>query len=230
MQNVISAVKKNLDLSKNIPLKIALYDAFKKTIISRKIHAGTRINEKEVSEALNISRTPIRYALGELVHEKLVEHTKKGIVVKGISVKDAYEIFEIRKALDTLATIKAIDYMEDKDFDSMQEILKQSEYYSQHNDTENVLKTFSQFNLFIYEKSQMLRLKEIVLELQEYLSYFREISVNSIERRQHAIQEHRAIFNNMKEKNIQKLTTITHEHLDRSLQVIVTEMEKEYGE
>lgn len=230
MQNVVKAIKKNLDLSKNIPLKQALYDAFKTTIIARQIHVGTRINEKEVSESLNISRTPIRYALGELVKEKLVEHTKKGIVVKGVSIKDAYEIFEIRKALDTLATIKAIEYMSDKDFETMESILKESEYHAQHNDAQNVLKTFSQFNHFIYEKSEMLRLKEIVLKLQEYLSYFREISVNSVERRQQAIEEHWAIFNNMKDKNISKLTTLTHEHLNRSLHVIVSEMEKNNAE
>ncbi len=41
----------------------------------------------------------------QLVAEKLVEHVPKiGIVVKGISIKDAYEIYDIRKSLDTLAT------------------------------------------------------------------------------------------------------------------------------
>ena len=37
-----------------------------------------------------------------------------GIVVKGISMKDAYEIYDIRKSLDTLATIKAMELMTQK--------------------------------------------------------------------------------------------------------------------
>ena len=59
MRSIIQAVKRNLDLSQNIPLKIALYEAFRKTIILGDIPAGSRINEKEFSEQLNISRTSL---------------------------------------------------------------------------------------------------------------------------------------------------------------------------
>lgn len=70
MSSIIDAVKKNLDFSQNKTLKILLYEAFRKTIILGEIPAGTRINEKEFSEILNISRTPIRYALKQLTTEK----------------------------------------------------------------------------------------------------------------------------------------------------------------
>ena len=93
MNPTVEAVKRNLDLTSSKPLKICTYEAFKKTIILGDIPAGERINEKEFSEQLNISRTPIRFALQELVKEQLVEHIPMvGIVVKGISMKDAYEI------------------------------------------------------------------------------------------------------------------------------------------
>ncbi|HHJ7784368.1 TPA: GntR family transcriptional regulator, partial [Streptococcus pyogenes] len=49
MNPIIEAVKQNLDLSRNIPLKIAFYNALKKTIILRQIPVGSRINEKEFS-------------------------------------------------------------------------------------------------------------------------------------------------------------------------------------
>ena len=117
MSAIIQAVKKNLDITQNKPLKISLYEAFRKTIILGEIPAGTRINEKEFSTELNISRTPIRYALNELTKEHLVEHIPKiGVIVKGISIKDAHEIYEIRKSLDTLATINAMKLMSKEDF------------------------------------------------------------------------------------------------------------------
>src|SRR3712207_6221944 len=124
MNPIIEAVKANLDLSKNIPLKQAFYEALRKTIILSQIPAGSRINEKEFSTELNISRTPIRHAISLLIEEKLVEHTpKKGIVAKGISAKDAVEIFDIRKALDTLATTKAMYKMTEADFEEMRAVL-----------------------------------------------------------------------------------------------------------
>ena len=163
MNETIAAVKNNLDLSQNQPLKISIYEAFRKSIILGQIPAGERINEKEFSETLNISRTPIRYALHQLVEEQLVEHVPRvGIVVKGISIKDAHEIYDIRKSLDTLATIKAMQLMTPNDFDDLRALLEEGDRLNQEDRVDDVLQNFSDFNSFIYEKSQMKRLKTIL--------------------------------------------------------------------
>lgn len=228
MTSITQLVKNNLELSKNIPLKIALYEAFKKTIVLREIPAGTRINEKEFSTELNISRTPIRYALGVLEEEKLVEHIpNRGIIVKGVSLQDAHEIFEIRKSLETLASTTAMNKMTKADFDEMKELLETCEGYLLEHEIDNVLKNFNDFNNLIYEKSQMLRLKEIVSELQAYLLYFRRISISSDDRRRKALDEHWMIYRGMKNKDYQQVTLITHEHLNHSLDFIIQEMEQD---
>lgn len=223
----IEAVKKNLDISQNVPLKTSVYEAFKKTIVLGDIPAGQRINEKEFSDVLNISRTPIRFALKELEKEKLVAHLPRiGVVVKGISQKDAVEIFEIRKSLDTLASIQAMEKMTDEDFHEMDLLLQRGEEDSRNDRIDDVLQNFTDFNAFIYQKSQMVRLTAIVTQLQAYLFYFRDISIRSSKRRQIALDEHRLIYRGMKNKNIEQITLITHEHLDRSLIFILSEMER----
>lgn len=227
MDDTILAVKKNLDLTQNKPLKILVYEALKKTIILGDIAAGERINEKEFSETLNISRTPIRYALQKLTKERLVDYIPKvGNIVNGISIKDAYELFDIRKALDTLATITAMKLMTPADFDDLKALLEKGDRLNEANEVDAVLQNFSDFNDFIYEKSQMLRLREIVVKLRNYLLYFRDISIRSSDRRSIALEEHWIIYRGMKNKDIQQVTLITHEHLDRSLEFILNEMEK----
>ncbi|MDH6365576.1 DNA-binding GntR family transcriptional regulator [Enterococcus sp. PF1-24] len=227
MNPTIEAVKKNLDLTQNKPLKILVYEAFRKTIILGDIPAGERINEKEFSEMLNISRTPIRYALQALVDEKLVEYVPRiGNVVKGISVKDAYEIYDIRKSLDTLATIRAMQLMTEEDFQELHDLITYGEQLNHENKIEEVLQNFSDFNSFIYEKSQMLRLKTIVTELHAYLVYFRDIAIRSSQRCAEALEEHWLIYRGMKTNDVEQITLITHEHLDRSLQFILKEMER----
>ena len=222
MSAVIQAVKNNLDITQNKPLKISLYEAFRKTIILGEIPAGTRINEKEFSTELNISRTPIRYALNELTKELLVEHIPKiGVIVKGISIKDAHEIFEIRKSLDTLATINAMK----KDFEELAAILEECDKLNAEDKVDEVLANFTTFNDFIYEKSQMTRLKEIVNELRTYVIYFRDLSIRSSERRTKALNEHKLIYRGMLNKDVEQITLITHEHLDRSLKFILKQME-----
>ncbi|MGX7163473.1 GntR family transcriptional regulator [Enterococcus massiliensis] len=227
MNPTIEAVKKNLDLSQNKPLKVLVYEAFRKTIILGDIPAGERINEKEFSDVLNISRTPIRFALQKLTEEQLVEHIPKiGILVKGISIKDAHEIYDIRKSLDTLATIKAMELMTDADFDELKALLERGEAFNREDKVDDLLANFSEFNSFIYQKSQMLRLKEIVTELQAYLVYFRDIAIRASARRSKALEEHWLIYRGMRTNNIDQITLITHEHLDHSLQFIIKEMER----
>lgn len=160
MNSITQIVKNNLELSQNVPLKIALYHAFKKTIVLREIPAGTRINEKEFSSELNISRTPIRYALGVLEEEKLVEHIpNRGIIVKGVSLQDALEIFEIRKALETLASTTAMNLMTKDDFEEMRQLLETCECYLKNQEIDKVLANFNDFNNLIYKKKSDAALK-----------------------------------------------------------------------
>lgn len=227
MDPIVEAIKNNLDLSQNKPLKLCVYKALRKTIILGDIPAGERINEKELSEELNISRTPIRFALQELVKEQLVEHVPRiGIIVKGISIKDAYEIYDIRKALDTLATTKAMTLMDSQGFDELEQLLEKGDYYNKTDQVDNLLQNFSEFNSFIYKKSQMLRLKAIVTNLQAYLVYFRDIAIRASERRSLALEEHWLIFRGMKNNDVEQITLITHEHLNHSLQFVIKEMER----
>lgn len=137
MNDFIRETSNNLDLSDNRPLKELLYEAMRKTIILGEVATGVRINEKEVSRQMNISRTPIRYALKQLENDDLVDHIQgKGVIIKGISIKDAHEIYAIRIALDTLAEITAMDNMNKADFDIMNQLLVETEQANELDDVD----------------------------------------------------------------------------------------------
>ena len=227
MKDFVAKVKSNLDITQNRTLKVSLHEALKKTIILGEIPAGGRINEKELSDSLNISRTPIRQALEKLEEEKLVERIHgSGVIVKGISIRDAYEIYDIRKALDTLATTKAAKKMTPEEFDEMESLLQKADDYYKNDEIDNLLKGFRAFNQYIYDKSEMKIVPSIVIPLKEYLSYFRDLSIKSEGRSGPALKDHWIIFEGMKNKKWSKLERMIHNHLDDSLKFILKEMER----
>jgi len=116
--------------------------------------------------------------------------------------------------------------MSEEDFREMRCLLEHGEQLNREDDVDGVLKNFSDFNAFIYEKSQMLRLKSIVLDLQAYLVYFRDIAIRSSRRRDAALAEHWLIYRGMRTNDTEQITLLTHEHLDHSLQFILAEMER----
>ncbi len=72
-----------IDLS--FSLKDQVYDALKATIAGMNIYAGTgepRLDERQLSEDLGVSRTPVREALARLEQEGLVRTVpRRGVFV-----------------------------------------------------------------------------------------------------------------------------------------------------
>lgn len=76
----------------------------RRRIIDGEFPAGTRMAEIPVSEALGVSRTPVRLAIRTLEQEGLLEKTgKRGHVVRAISDADVQRAIEVRGVLEGLA-------------------------------------------------------------------------------------------------------------------------------
>lgn len=76
----------------------------RRRIIEGEFPAGTRMAEIPVSEALGVSRTPVRLAIRTLEQEGLLEKTgKRGHVVRSISDADVQRAIEVRGVLEGLA-------------------------------------------------------------------------------------------------------------------------------
>jgi len=230
MNKSIEAVLANTDLNQHKTLNDIVYEAFFKTIVAGSIPAGERINEKEYSEKMHISRTPIRYAMKLLENDGLVEYVPKfGMVVKQITRDDALEIFAIRKSLDTLATITAMKKMSAVDFDELDQLLALTEEASAAGDSDRVTELFHRFHKLISDKSGMIRLKEITTRMQEYLVRFRCVSLRDGVRCGIAIGEHRQMYEAMRNGDEDKLREIIDSHLDGALQFTLRTMEQEEG-
>lgn len=83
--------------------KIA-YDKIRDNIISCEYLPGSMLKEEQLKDILNISRTPIREALGRLEQEGLVViKPKKGILVSPITIDEINNIYELRILYETYA-------------------------------------------------------------------------------------------------------------------------------
>ncbi len=81
--------------------------------IQRKIASGelkpeVPISELVLAKELDMSRTPVREALGQLVAEGLLEQTaNRGTLVVQLKRKDIIELYELREALEVYSVRKA---------------------------------------------------------------------------------------------------------------------------
>ena len=214
-----------LDLSKNAPIKDVLFDAFKQAITLGRVPAGTSINEKQLAQSLHISRTPIRAALDMLAADRLVDRKPgSGVIVRGISKRDAEEVYEIRVVLEVLATTKAAHNMTDEDFEEMRQLLEEGQRLNAANDVDGVVNNWDEFNQFIFAKANSPRLQSIIEPLQAYTRYFRNVSAKPELRRNQALEEHWGIYLAMRFGPEKKIEQVVRAHLKNSYGLVNEEM------
>jgi DNA-binding GntR family transcriptional regulator len=93
-------------MEKKETLKLQAYNAIKAKIISCEYAPNTLLNEELLHDELNVSRTPIRDALGRLEQEGLLTILpKKGIMVSGTSINDVNMVFEVRMMYEPYALL-----------------------------------------------------------------------------------------------------------------------------
>ena len=81
-----------------------VYAALKREILTCEIAPGTSLFEGQLAERLQVSKTPIRDALGMLVHEGFVQvQPRQGYRVSDITLGDVQEVFQMRMLLEPAA-------------------------------------------------------------------------------------------------------------------------------
>lgn len=98
------------------------------------LELGARLDERELAEAMGISRTPLREAIGKLAKEGLIENCPyQGNFVRTFTAKQANDLYEIRGALESLATKRAVERLSEQDLERLCSILDDA-YDAVHSD------------------------------------------------------------------------------------------------
>lgn len=227
MRNWMNEFVYNTDLSQNRPIKDVVYESIKKTLIEHKVPVGERFIEKEYSDRLNISRTPVRESLKQLEKEGLVKYVPRlGVVVNRITREDVIEIYKIRSSLELLVATEAMKHITQSDVDRITKLLDDTHEANLRNDIDRVIKLFGEFNSQLYELSKMKILPNMISNLNNYLHRFRTISIEDCIRREKAILEHRQIIKSIVERDRDLAEMIIKKHLYDSLDVVLQEFDK----
>lgn len=80
------------------------YTVLRGEILSCQLAPGTRIIEGEIAERLDMSKTPVKKALGMLIHEGFVEvQPRHGYRVTEITLADVQEVYQLRQIIEPAA-------------------------------------------------------------------------------------------------------------------------------
>ena len=219
-----------ISIQRSQSLQEQVYQALKKIILEGNLASGERVVETKLAKRLQVSRTPIREAIGQLKREKLiVSRSNGGFRVATLSVTDAVQLYDCRIALEQLSIGDACRQITSKQLKQLEKYVllaeKLIESQSGKSDSQKLLEVDYQFHHLIAESSGN---QWLLTLLEKVFDQMRLLRVYTTQHNPQVLEirlEHREIYQAIASKDPDLAQTTIREHLTASKARVVRELE-----
>ena len=148
-------------------------DRLRRAILRGELKPGQKLDQNEIAELLNVSRSPVREALRTLAAEGLVAvYPHRGAVVAELSREEFAEISLIRVNLEGMAAALAAPHMDDERIATLKGILAELD---QTTDLDQWVALNRRFHNTVYRAVHRPRLLALIQSLRNTMApYIRE--------------------------------------------------------
>lgn len=201
----------------NKSLTSIIFEKIREDILNDQYAHGEKIVEAKLAEELGVSRTPVREALKQLELDGLVENIpNRGVIVKGISKQDIYDIFTIRMAIEGIAAQWAVERMSDEELAQLKEVFELMEFYTFKGDVTKISELNTKFHEIIYMATKSRYLEHVLRDFQLFIKSTRNKSLRSEGRIDTALEEHQKIVKAFMERDAETAVEMLTNHITNS--------------
>jgi DNA-binding GntR family transcriptional regulator len=197
--------------------------------ISRGLYPpGMRLVERELCEALGVSRTSVREALRQLQAENLIEVGKRrNITVSVITAKDAEDIYLMREMLETLAVKRFVARADENAVKKLVRIHKDLRKVINKGDVRELALMAGEFYETILGGSGSKVIADMARQLLTRVNYLRMRSMAEPGRLEDGIHEWDRLIEAIVAGNANAAAKAMGEHLANARRAVVAKLELE---
>ncbi|WP_052703034.1 GntR family transcriptional regulator [Paenibacillus beijingensis] len=203
---------------------MAVYRRVYDLVLNGHFPPGDWIRERQLKELLGVSSTPIREALRMLVQERILESVPHhGVRVKGLSMKEIRDYYELRAELEGLAAELAAQRGSAELFKQMEDLLQlQPDYCDSADHVTLAVESNNQFHDLIVEASGNESLKNTLLHLRAGISWIQVMAWNrNSDRHSLTYHQHRGIWEALVSRDPKQARARVHEHIWDSVSLML---------
>lgn len=203
------------------PLYLEVADRVRELIYQRVLRPGDWIDELDLCQQLEISRTPLREALKVLHGEDLVELVpRKGCRVRELEDDELLELFPVMASLEGLCANLATRKLKPEDITSLESLHAQLEAHAQAGNVDRYYEANRDFHLAVQNLAGNRWLQRVTSELRNILMLARHRQLTLPGRLQESLEEHRTILRALKEGDAEAAGAAMHHHLESQERVL----------
>jgi DNA-binding GntR family transcriptional regulator len=205
-----------------LTIKEQVYTIIKENILNESIKPGERINEVQIANELNVSRSPVRSAINELIGEGLLESIpNKFVKVRQLTEKEIIDIYEFRVIVEKYAIEKVIELLDTDMLEVLQSFREQFGSCCTYEQLSEYVEVDSRFHNYLVESSGNRVVLDTLHRVGVLVTPFRVISLKSRERFLQSIEEHTGMIDAICAKDLARAWERCQTHLSLAKQEIV---------
>jgi DNA-binding GntR family transcriptional regulator len=212
-----------LENSKRSNAWVSVYEFLKDKIIRGIYGPGEKLNERDIAQLVNVSRTPIREALRVLEYEGFVTNiSKRGVSVKKYSPEELDTLHKMLIRLEGLAVEMAAPKLTGDDLADLQKMTKRLESLALKRSYSDYLTLNIEFHLFFARKTGSGELLEAISQLRKRIFRFAYAQVMSDHLTGQYLKDHQDLIDALRGKIKEKPEKIMGRHIDYSRESFLT--------
>lgn len=184
--------------------------------MNRELKANQRINEKELSNAFHVSRTPVREAVLMLAAKGFVRiDSYRRAIVKEVTFEELSEIIQVMVALDTLAMELVIDNLSPNEIKKLEAINKKMSKYCKVNSAEKFMQLNVSFHNELWRNVPNKYLRDMLYlarDHKERYTYARLYAFKKLGSMEKSMAQHQELLDAIKAKDKSKLKSLIVKH------------------
>lgn len=185
----------------------------RRRILHGELPPGERLQQVEIASQFGVSRIPIRDAFQALAAEGLVALSRSGATVTEMTVADLQELYELRGAVEPLASRLGTPNLSRADLLRMRE---QFDRMDQAKDDLDWLGANTAFHAVLYERSNRSRFVELIEQLRKQTQRYLHLHLAVIGNTEHLQEEHNLILQAAERGDATAVESLTGAHLASS--------------
>ncbi|MBP5224831.1 MAG: GntR family transcriptional regulator [Lachnospiraceae bacterium] len=190
--------------------------------------AGYWLQEAELTEHLQVSRSPVREAMRQLVSDGLlIEIPNKGVFVKKFTIKDIEEIYDLRVLLESYAIYHSAGHMTTSRTEKLLSLLEAFETTYKTGDREAYTAVDEDLHTSIVRFTDNSLVNDIYERVHSMNQQFRVMSLMDERRFRESLDEHRAIIHALVTGDVHTADAIDRHHLMLACEAIRKQLENQ---
>ncbi|MBV7484155.1 GntR family transcriptional regulator [Bordetella sp. BOR01] len=202
------------------------YQFIREQILTRAYLPGQRLRGQEIAQAIGISRTPIREALGLLEENGLVHKTDWGFVVRALTLADVEDLFKVREVLELEAAREARLRVDDEWIGALRAILERAQAQLESGHGIESIRTSRAIHMSIAQRCGNKYLLKMLKSIDDQVQMVGAALVQKYPQRSaEVLAENRAIVQAFERGDGAAITSAIRSHIRKSLRLHLSNRE-----